>query len=66
MIIDDAEGITIISDKNINIEAAESIQIISGEKVDMVAADEIAMEQGAVKFNLSEVIGMQGSQVRLD
>ena len=66
VIIDDNEGISIISDRDIRIEAAKSLQVVSGEDVNVLAADEISMEQGATMFNLSDVVGMQGSQVRLD
>ena len=66
VVIDDAEGITIISDKNVSIEATDAIQIISGEEVNIIAADKIAMEQGATMFNLADVVGMQGSKVLLD
>ena len=66
IIIDDAEGITIASDKNIVFEAADTIQVISGEEVDMIASVQISMEQGETAFALAEVVGMQGSQVRLD
>jgi hypothetical protein len=64
--IDDNEGISIISNKDIRIEATKSLQVVSGEDVNVLAADEIAMEQGATTFNLADVVGMQGSQVRLD
>jgi hypothetical protein len=66
VIIDDNEGISIISDKDIRIEAAQSLQVISGEEVTVLAADEISMEQGSTTFNLADVVAMQGSQVRLD
>jgi hypothetical protein len=66
VVIDDNEGISIVSDKDIRIEATKSLRVIGGEDVNMIAADEISMKQGETTFNLADVVGMRGSRVKLD
>ena len=66
VVLDDAQGVTIVSDKDIIIDSKESIQITCGEEVLVAAADAIKMEQGGTTLSLSEVVGMLGAQVRLD
>ena len=66
IVIDDAIGITFISDKDINFEANGLVQLISGQVVSMIAADKVTLKQGATTFTLDELVYMKGSQVRLD
>jgi len=66
VVLDDAQGVTIVSDKDIIIDSKESIQVTCGEEVLVAAADAIKMEQGGTTLSLSEVVGMLGAQVRLD
>ncbi len=62
----DADGITIISDKNINIEAAENIVVKAAKDVIIIAEENMKLNcgQATLQSEKSGLIDIQGKEVR--
>lgn len=64
--IDDAEGITIKSDKNINLDAKENIVINSEQQgLQLMAAKQLMLTQNNTTLELADTISMNGEQVNM-
>lgn len=64
--MNDSEGITITSDKDIVIEAEENLTIASTNASLLIAADDIVqVKQGGTTMTLSEDISFTGGEFRI-
>lgn len=63
----DEEGIRIISDKNIAIEAADSVEITSANsKLELYAKDNILLKQGNIQMNMDGEMRFYGARLNLN
>lgn len=64
--INDSEGITITSDKDIVIQAQENLTVASGSASLLIAADDkVQVKQGGTTMTLSEDISFTGGEFRI-
>ena len=65
--IHDEEGIRIISNKNIAIEAADSVEITSANsKLELYAKDNILLKQGNIQMNMDGEMHFYGARLNLN
>jgi len=63
----DEEGIKIISDKNIAIEAADAVEITSANsKLELYAKDNILLKQGNIQMNMDGEMRFYGARLNLN
>ena len=63
----DEEGIKIISDKNIAIEAADAGEITSANsKLELYAKDNILLKQGNIQMNMDGEMRFYGARLNLN
>ena len=65
VVLDDAEGITIASDKNVVITAAENMIIKSDGEIDIQATDSIQLVKGNSKLTLKDELEIEGVRYKL-
>ena len=64
--LDDEEGISIISDKNINFQANEGIYVKSvNDSITQEAEKSILINQGATKLHLEDNVFIEGAQMKI-
>lgn len=63
----DREGIRIISDKNITIQAADAVEITSANsKLELYASDNILLKQGNTQMNMDGEMRLNGARLNLN
>lgn len=65
VVLDDAEGITIASDKNVVITAAENMIIKSDGEIDIQATDSIQLVKGNSKLTLKDELEIEGVRYKM-
>ena len=66
VMLDDSEGITINSDRDIVIEAQDSLTISSAQESLLIAADDVLqVKQGGTSMTLSGDISFTGGEFRI-
>lgn len=64
--MNDSEGITITSDKDIGIETREKLTVASGSSSLLIAADDrVQVKQGSTTMMLSGDISFTGGELRI-
>lgn len=63
----DDKGISIISDKQVEIQSEDAITLMSTQgKIDMAAQNAVTLQQGNTSMVLSERLRMQGARVKME
>ena len=67
VVIDDEEGVSILSDKQISISSKEEIQIASKEQsIHLMSPEKISFQQGDTQFEMTDRVRMEGSRVQME
>lgn len=64
--IDDAEGIKVVSDKKIIVQADQDISISSGAGVQMSASDSMLLSQGGASIQMNDTINISGGKIYMN
>lgn len=66
IILDDREGIMILSDKMVNIRSNEMVNIASGMGVELVGMNKVQLSQGKSTIMLiEEKVRVRGAEIRM-